>query len=646
MTPIMPRRHRKRSRPPEPDPARGRRRWLVPSLLGVIVLAVVVGLALQRPGADPPANALETPEPTASPEPPRATEPAVIASTGPPRLPDPATDGWKSEALHDATTAQLKKLAHLLSATETSPDSASLEKIVAPGFHCSPLRPEKLEEIRRDAMFAVHRAAPEPSDPRHRGVTGFAEALDELMGPLDGTTRRHVKFKQYRIDEQNGSSLTTIRLEASGLAPGASSGAPSTQINATWQCRWSRATPPRLQSVTVVDYEQCALRLPDGPLLVECTPSVIGANDCYRQQLIFGVTHWLRRFEYLLGVLGDGHHGLAVGDVNGDGLDDVYLCQPAGLPNRLFVQNADGTATDTSARAGVDVLDETRAALLVDLDNDGAQDLVLAALRKLLIFAGDGGGGFTLKTELDGRFQFSLAAGDYDVDGDLDLHACNYSPTESDDLDRFGRPVPFDNATNGGRNVLLRNDGDWTFTDVTDEAGLTPTNNRWSYAAAWEDYDDDGDPDLYVANDFGHNNLYRNDRGPDGSGPRFTDVAVEANAVDANFGMSVSWGDPNRDGRMDLYISNMFSAAGNRVTFQKQFRSGDADRDVAIFQRMARGNTLLLGGDGPFRDASPEAGTTMGRWSWASLFADVDNDGWEDLLVTNGFLTNELKDDL
>ena len=88
-----------------------------------------------------------------------------------------------------------------------------------------------------------------------------------------------------------------------------------------------------------------------------------------------------------------GHHGLALGDVNGDGLDDVYLCAPAGLPNRLFIQNEDGTASDAAGRAGVDWLDDSRAALLVDLENDGDQDLVLAMRQRLLLMSNDGQGG-------------------------------------------------------------------------------------------------------------------------------------------------------------------------------------------------------------------------------------------------------------
>ena len=89
-----------------------------------------------------------------------------------------------------------------------------------------------------------------------------------------------------------------------------------------------------------------------------------------------------------------GHHGLAVGDVNGDGLEDLFLCQPGGLPDRLFVQNADGTATDISREARIDCLGPTKSALLLDLDNDGDQDLLVATSGHILAMANDGKGHF------------------------------------------------------------------------------------------------------------------------------------------------------------------------------------------------------------------------------------------------------------
>jgi len=174
---------------------------------------------------------------------------------------------------------------------------------------------------------------------------------------------------------------------------------------------------------------------------------------------------------------------------------------------------------------------------------------------------------------------------------------------------------------------------------------LYQNNHRFSFATAWEDYDNDGDLDLYVANDFGRNVLFRNDLNEEGR--RFTDVSRQAGVEDIAAGMSVTWGDYNHDGWMDLYVSNMFSSAGSRITSQSQFKRDEDDQTRKDIQRHARGNSLFENqGDGTFRDVSVDAAVTMGRWAWGSLFVDINNDGWEDLYVANGFFTTPDTGDL
>ena len=306
----------------------------------------------------------------------------------------------------------------------------------------------------------------------------------------------------------------------------------------------------------------------------------------------------------------------------------------------LFLQQADGTVLERAHEAHAAWLDDTKGVLLIDYDNDGDRDLFLAMGPSIVLSENDGAGRFTPLRNLravSGAAFYSLAAADYDLDGDLDVYGVRYVKTQ------YGQslPVPFHDARNGPRNHLLRNDGAQGFTDVTAEVGLDAGNDRFSLAAAWADYDLDGDPDLYVANDFGRNNLYRNDGG------HFVDVAAETGTEDQAAGMGVSWADADLDGNPDLLVSNMFSSAGRRVAYQPRFHAHSAGDVRAGSRRHSLGNSLFLGdGAGGFRDASDEAGIRMGRWAWGARFVDLDADGLPDVFAPNGFLTGRDPDDL
>ncbi len=398
-----------------------------------------------------------------------------------------------------------------------------------------------------------------------------------------------------------------------------------------------------MERLEVANYEE--IRSGSGKWLEDCTLAVFEGDRAFRDQLQDGTDHWTNRLPTALGIAPWGDHGVAVGDVDGDRLDDVYFCQPGGLPNQLYRHRADGTLQNISTSSGTDWLDDSRSALLIDIDNDGDQDLVIASREFLLFMQNDGRGHFRLAADhRAARDAFSLSAADYDQDGDLDIFACRYYPDGgADDTDRlrFSAPVPYHDARNGPRNILLRNDGSWAFHDATDEAGIGRDNCRWSYAAAWEDFDRDGDQDLYVANDFGPNYLYRNDRGT------FAEIATSVGASDASTGMSVDWADVNHDGWSDLYIANMYSAAGMRVTAQAEFRPSESPGLRERHRKLASGNTLLLNdGKGAFEDRSLAAGVTMGRWAWSSNFVDLNNDSWDDILVANGYYSGSKKDDL
>ncbi len=553
---------------------------------------------------------------------------------------DPRHDGWDTEVLSEQASAQLKKLAKIM-AHPQGLSTHSPEKLLDRQFSSGKLRPP-LRPVFQEAKLLVQRSDPsgQAVSPKvaYQRIDGFRQAVAQLHAFRKVTSDTRVKFKLFGVDKtpagmQTRQYFTMTGETAEGLF----------EQTSTWVIHWKLSPKklPVIARISVEAFEEVTLTSSRDPLFRDLTPEVLSENKACTEQLARGIDYYRARIETSLGIVYNGQHGIAVADVNGDGLDDVYLCQPGSLPNRLLIHQPDGTVIDRSAALGVDVLNLTQSALFVDLDNDRDQDLIVSTQEGLLIFANNGSGQFQVAWKAESvPLAYAIAAADYDNDGDVDLYFCRYYG-DSDDPNEYPTPIPYQDANNGGANFLYQNNGQWQFEDVTKQVGLGRNNTRFSFAAAWEDYDNDGDPDLYVANDFGRNNLYRNDQG------RFTDVAAEAGLEDGAFGMSVSWADYNCDGLMDVYVGNMFSAAGNRIAYQRKFKPGSPDALRSQLQRLARGNSLFENqGDGTFRDVSLQAGVTMGRWSWASLFADLNNDGFEDLLVANGYVTGGRVDDL
>ena len=548
---------------------------------------------------------------------------------------DPVTDGWTTEAFAFQADFQLGKLAKIIGDPQQI-EPSHLVELVTSDFSAGALRPDRLEHVYRDGLIRVARPAAN-GDARHDtlapavAMEGAVNVLQVLADGFGDLSEVRVEFHLFRIDRDADTWITRVFASISGQTQNG-----SREEHAQWTVVWrvnSIQEAPLIKSIEVIDFEQSQIMGANSTLFTDCTGSTIAGDTTLEEQLRYGHYHWMGRIEnvYNVGLLG--HTGLALGDVNGDRLDDLYLCRTGGLPNLLLVQNSDGTVTNRAREAGVDWLEHSGSALLVDLDNDNDQDLVLGTAWSLLIMSNDGTGRFDIQAEFRVRNKpTSIAAADYDNDGDLDLYICFWSHQP---------PIPYHDAANGAANILARNDGDWQFANVTVETGMDQNNQRFSFACSWEDMDNDGDQDLYVANDYGRNNLYRND------GDRFVDIAQDAGVEDIAAGMSVTWADCNHDGWMDLYVSNMFSAAGNRITYQRKFKQNAAEATRAVYQRHVRGNSLFQNsGDGTFRDLSEQAGVTLGRWAWGSYFVDLNNDGNEDLVVCNGYVTNHNPHDL
>ena len=313
-----------------------------------------------------------------------------------------------------------------------------------------------------------------------------------------------------------------------------------------------------------------------------------------------------------------GGAAVAVGDYDNDGFEDIFVTDSEiGRPNHLFHNNGDMTFTDVAEKAGVaggnDPLSIVSDALWFDYDNDGKLDLLVARFGTPILYHNEGNGKFKDVTAASGLNKFgntiAVIALDYDNDGYLDLLFGNYfQPVNLLDLkDPRILPNDLDNATNGGGVTLWHNTGHGTFEEVTDKAGLGKVTG-WVLDVGHGDFNNDGLQDIYIACDYGTDHLFINK----GNGT-FREVTEKATGWDTKKGMNVDVADYDNDGWLDVYVTNI------------------TDEYMKECNMLWHNN-----GDGTFTDVSKETGTCETGWGWAAKFADLDNDGWQDLFVVNG----------
>jgi len=332
--------------------------------------------------------------------------------------------------------------------------------------------------------------------------------------------------------------------------------------------------------------------------------------------------------KYFIEVMGPGGGFF---DFDRDGWQDIYLVQSGPLPesdnretaaNRLLRNDRHGSFIDVTASSGAGDTGYGMGCCFGDYNNDGFPDIYVTNFGPNQLYRNNGDGTFSNVTGEAGvgnaRWSASAAFADPDQDGDLDLYAANYVTyslkenfeCRSDGFLEYCSPDLYP----GCADVFYRNNGDGTFTDVTQEAGLYndhPDESK-GLGVMWFDYDSDGDPDLYVANDSTPNFLYRNN----GDGT-FTDVAMES-GVAYNFNgqtessMGVDAGDYDWDGDFDIFVTHWHMESN---TLYKQDQA-DLFQDVSLSSNLGSPSTKLVG--------------------WGTKFFDYDNDGWLDLFVANG----------
>ncbi len=361
-----------------------------------------------------------------------------------------------------------------------------------------------------------------------------------------------------------------------------------------------------------------------------------------RAKTIFGDE---KRNRYLLETTGC---GVAFFDYDNDGWLDIFLVNgtrfeakwpPDQAPtNRLYKNNRDGTFTDVTVEAGLVRTGWGQGVCVGDYDNDGWDDLFVTYWGENALYHNDGNGKFTDVSRKAGittgggkirRWNTGCAFLDYDKDGFLDLFVANYI-----DFDPRTAPLPETGpclyrglmvacgppGLPGGKNILFHNNGDGTFTDVSEKAGILNTPGTYGLGVVVCDFDNDGWPDIYVANDSSSSALYRNNR--DGT---FTEIGIEAGVAfgpdgKTQAGMGVSVADYDGDGWFDIVKTNF---AGDTSSLYRNL--GRNFFEDATFQSGLGRNTRFLG--------------------WGAGFFDFDNDGWPDILTTNGHVYPEVGDE-
>ena len=393
----------------------------------------------------------------------------------------------------------------------------------------------------------------------------------------------------------------------------------------------SRPTPPVRRAIIAVPFLAAiglAFRLNSGPIRAPADAANPGftLHDATRAA---GITFVHKRPSFDPKIANVEPHVAALGasvsvtDFDGDGWPDLYFTTSRfGEPNALYRNKGNGTFEDVAASAGVADLNRpgegvSMGSVWGDFDNDGREDLLVYRYGYLALLKNMDGKRFQDVTEAAGLRRWVNSNGaiwfDYDRDGLIDLYVTAYFRSDIDLWHLTTTRImhnSFEFADNGGKNLLFHNVGNGKFEDVTDKLGVGST--RWTLAAASADFDEDGWPDLYLANDYGPEELFINDHGR-----RFVPVTAGL-ASESKSGMAVALGDVFNRGRLDAFVTNI-SERG--YLFQNNNLRLNRMTDSKRFVNVAEGEVADAG------------------WAWGAQFGDLNNDGVNELFVANGFIS-------
>ena len=414
------------------------------------------------------------------------------------RLVAPGSDEYVSEKYAWEIEMLLAQWGHALKAS--IPDLAVLAKSVDASIETTPLVAANEIRLREGNGITVSRRMF-----HGKVVAGRERFVEEIRGWLGETFEVDVAEFEVTSIEEVGSAPVMVRAAIRYDIAGKRKDGGREERVGSWRTEWSRDASEAWKARRWEASEE-TLSVTHGPMFVDITPQTLGRAESYTKQLLRGSDYWRTVLDGACGIDVYGNNGVAAGDFDNDGFDDLYVCQPSGLPNRLYRNRGDGTLEDVTEKAGVGVLDNTACALFADFQNNGRQDLLVVCGSGPLLFLNQGDGTFLLKRDAfkfasppQGTFTHAAVA-DYDRDGRLDIYFCLYSYYLG--LDQYHYPVPYFDARNGPPNFLLHNEGNGTFVDRTEAAGLNAENDRYSFACAWGNYGASGLPDLLCGQRF------------------------------------------------------------------------------------------------------------------------------------------------
>jgi hypothetical protein len=336
----------------------------------------------------------------------------------------PGSDGYITEKYADEIGSALKKWSDSL---RTSPsDLTILAESLDESIEASTLVPAADKVLR--SAFGIDTVKRQFKPDLARGRDRFIDSLRTLLAaPLQIET---AEFEIFGIEQITGNPLA-VRADIRYDIVSTRSGPRKEERVGSWRTEWFR-TDSGAWKARKWEANEESIATAKTPVFIDVTAHALGETESYQRQLLHGADYWRTVLDGAIGTDVYCNNGVAVGDFDNDGFDDFYVCQPAGLPNRLFRNRGDGTFEDVTDKSGLGILDNTACAIFADFENKGLQDLLVVCGTGPLLYLNQGNGTFRLKRDAfrfarqpQGTFTHAAVA-DYDRDGRLDVYFCMY----------------------------------------------------------------------------------------------------------------------------------------------------------------------------------------------------------------------------